>query len=1468
MRLTVSVRDARAEGVSTTVSVQTEPTATAGSFASELARAVGYAGADGTAPPEPALYIGSVLVDPRSTLQVAGVRDGMDLGLGAPVPGEAEPEGRTEVRIVSGPGAGTTYRLVPGDYVIGTAPGCRIRLAEGAPALAARVRVHLDGRAELFETENALLDGRPARRPSPWREGSQLAVGDILLELTSRRTARAPLVAAEDGLGLEFNRPPRFLPPAAGAKFRLPTPPVKPDKRPVPLLPILLLPAGSAAIAIFVTHRWSFVFIALLSPIAALVTQFGGRKQAMLKYLEKKEEYDRAVAGVRADIDAAVLDEQHNLRLSLPDPAALLQMAAQPSERLWERRWQDPDFLSVRAGTADLPSSVGVDDPEQDEHRRNTVPWLNQVPVALPLRRAGVAGVAGPGASRLAGWLTAQAAALHSPTDLRIVVLAGPAGERDWSWTRWLPHSQAQGEDAYALIGSTADSLARRIGELGQIVAARGAAGPDITRGGAAGYPDILVVLAEARRARSLPGVIALLRDGPAVGVYTVCIDREERLLPEECGAVVVTEAGSGTAKVRTGSAAALENVRGDSPEPAWYEAFARALAPLRGVGDSDESALPGSVRLLDLLGIEPPTAPALAAGWSLGGRSTKAVLGVGYDGEFAVDLVRDGPHALIAGTTGSGKSELLQTLVATLAVVNRPDEMTFVLVDYKGGSAFAECADLPHTVGLVTDLDTRLVERALVSLGAELRRRETQLAQAGAKDIEDYLDKRARGGNVLPPLPRLLLVIDEFASMVRELPDFIAGLVNIAQRGRSLGIHLVLATQRPGGAVTPDIRANTNLRIALRTTDTGESRDIIDAPDSGDISPANPGRAYARLGPSALLPFQSGRVGGRRPGGLPAAETEAAVSATAVSWNDLGGPLPNPRARAGSPAARTEAVTDLAVLVAAVAEAAALAGVPRQPSPWLPPLPAVLPWTAAPAPKPAAERPAALPPVAYGMVDLPARQSRAPLTFDLDRTGHLHIIGSPRSGRSQTLRTLAAAIGQAHGADDVHLYGIDCGNGALNVLTELPHCGAVVDRTQIERLGRLLDRLGAELTARQGILGSRGTADLAELRRARPAHERLAHIVLLVDRFEVFEREFTSYDNGSYLERMLRLLRDGAGVGIHVVPAGDRVLGGSRFSGTTEDKIVLRLNDRQDYSGVGIPTKSAPSDPPPGRGIRPQDLSEAQIAVLGEDLAGTAQAEALAALGRRLTEREAAVPAARRALRLDVLPDRIGYADALALHTAGGPMRPLVAVGGDTLTSLGPDLTDVPTFVIAGPPRTGRSSALLTAAQSLLAAGTGLIVLAPRRSPLRELRGRPGVVGVITDAEVPVGDFRQALNNVSQEYGVIVVDDAELLMGAEIDPDLALLARGGAGTGWGVLAAGNAESLSLSLAGWMGQVKRNRTGMLLSPQGLSDGEVIGVKLTRGVVGRAPQPGRGLLHLGDGTVRTVQVPYPEPEPDR
>src|SRR4029077_4424374 len=226
---------------------------------------------------------------------------------------------------------------------------------------------------------------------------------------------------------------------------------------------------------------------------------------------------------------------------------------------------------------------------------------------------------------------------------------------------------------------------------------------------------------------------------------------------------------------------------------------------------------------------------------WERYGRTTAVPIGIGADGPFVVDIRADGPHALIAGTTGAGKSELLQTLIASLAAANRPDAMNFVLIDYKGGSAFKDCARLPHTVGMVSDLDGHLTERALASLAAELKRREEILLAAGAKDIEDSWEatSRARGlfspppASAAEPLPRLMLVIDEFASLVAELPDFVAGLGGIAQRGRALGVHLVLATQRPAGVVSADIRANTNLRIALRVTDAAESADVIDVPDA-----------------------------------------------------------------------------------------------------------------------------------------------------------------------------------------------------------------------------------------------------------------------------------------------------------------------------------------------------------------------------------------------------------------------------------------------------------------------------------------------------------------------------------------------------------------------------------------------------------------------------------------------------------
>ena len=321
------------------------------------------------------------------------------------------------------------------------------------------------------------------------------------------------------------------------------------------------------------------------------------------------------------------------------------------------------------------------------------------------------------------------------------------------------------------------------------------------------------------------------------------------------------------------------------------------------------------------------------------------------------------------------------------------------------------------------------------------------------------------------------MLVIDEFASLVRELPDFVTGLVGIAQRGRSLGVHLILATQRPAGVVSADIRANTNLRIALRVTDASESADVIDVPDAAWISKATPGRCYVRSGAASPVGVQSARIGGRRPGATAMMRRDPA-RLIQVAWRDVGPPLP--QARRGLADDDGNSATDLSVLVDAIGTAAQRMGCTRQPSPWLAPLPDLVTLDQIPACRRSLatshRSPSASPTCRPG-------QAREAMTLDLAHGGHVVVAGAARTGRSTLLRTIAGSIAARASAADVHIYAIDAGTGALLPLTALPHCGAVVTRDQTDRIERLLGKLRGEITRRQQLLAADGFAGVAEQR-------------------------------------------------------------------------------------------------------------------------------------------------------------------------------------------------------------------------------------------------------------------------------------------------------------------------------------------------------------------------------------------------
>ena len=1428
-------------------------------------------GAPALAASGPVVYLRGEPLDPEVAIVESGIRTGSLLVVGDAVASVLdEPSGVVELRVVTGRGAGRVHRLGVGTATVGSDPSCTVRVdADGVPGVCAVLDVAIDGTTTVRATEEtvALLEDQDddetplvtleraalPEESTTWEHGSQLALGGVLLELEAVTPPDAAVEDSQDPGWIDYNRPPRLLPPERPTKFRLPPPPKEQQNRGLPWLTMCMPIVMGVSLAL-IFNRWYMLTMAVFSPMMLAGSYFQSKKQGKVSYRKQLAEYKEKLAEVEADAEQGVVDERLDRRREAPDPALCLLIASGPRSRLWERRTTDPDYLSVRLGVGDLESEVTVEDPEQAEHRRTTKRIAYDVPITVDLRERGVIGVAGTSdvPRRLAMWAVAQVATLQSPRDTQVYVLTTAEDAPDWEWLRWLPHARPQsGQDTVVTIGIDAESSARRVAELSALLSERAKA--TVKGGGKATHAyDVVLVLDGARRLRSLPGVVGLLKQGPAAAIYSICLDTDERLLPEEAAAVVLETPRGIT--LRQQRVTVVDDITPDLVDETWLARLSRSLAPLRDVsGGESDSVLPAACRLTEVMAIEPPTADLIKARWAISPRSTEAVIGISLDGPFAIDMRRDGPHGLIAGTTGAGKSELLQSIVASLAVANRPDGMTFVLVDYKGGAAFKDCVDLPHTVGMVTDLDTHLVERALVSLGAELHRREHILADAGAKDIEDYVDLMAKRPDLVA-MPRLLIVIDEFASLARELPDFVSGLVNIAQRGRSLGIHLILATQRPSGVVSPEIRANTNLRIALRVTDGSESSDVIDAPDAGQIAKSTPGRAYVRLGANSLVPFQSGRVGGRRPGTVSSAPAPAWVGS--LDLFALPQPIPTkPKVEAVSDAE----ITDLTVVVEAIRAANDELGLEPQHSPWLPSLTTEvqLEDLMAELPPPVPDRIPALP---FGVEDLPAQQARRHAALDLATFSHLSIVGGPRSGRSQTLRTMAASIAQLTSPADVHLYALDCGNGALLPLDELPHCGAVVQRVQTDRATRLLGRLTQEMARRQEVLAIGGYADLEEQRASVPEDERLPHVILMLDRWEGFIGGLSEVDNGAPLDQVMTFLREGASVGIHLVMTGDRQLASSRLGSLVEDKIGLRMPDRADWSLIGLQPRKMPEEVPEGRGFRSESGIEVQVALLDESPAGQAQAGALRRLGQESTARHADVPRARRPFRVDLLPTRIGFDEAwgMRLDPEPRPLWAMLGVGGDDLTAVGLDLDRTPVAIIGGPPRSGRSTALRVVAESLLRGGTEVVLAAPRPSPLRDLAGTPGVRAVLTDADLDEDTLKPLLED-GEGPVVLVVDDGELLKDVACKDYLRSLIRRGGDGGRAIVLGGDSGEVGSGFSGWQVDMK-GRQGALIAPQSSTEGELIGVRIPRSSIGGQPQMGRFMANLGDGTLRTIQVP--------
>lgn len=1100
--------------------------------------------------------------------------------------------GLLQLHGVDGPDTGLVHHLMPGRHQLGRGVNTSIRV--GDPSLS-RVHAEIDvtGRTatvrDLESTNGTWVNGIPTgHEPTPLPVGATLRTGDSLWQV--RGPEGVPAATRPDHEGhLLVSRSPRLAAPPLGEPITFPDEPPNAATPRLPLLAAALPVALSAALAV-VLHSPTMLLFGLMGPLLLLASWASDRRTGRRTSRAEQRAYAAATARADAELAAALATELADRRRADPDPASLAGRADGPTFELWDRTGETD--LRVRIGVGSVVA-------EQPVRGRAASTLVDACPVVVTLAPGMATGIVGPRQAvvRLARWLVGQLALRYSPIDLAIVVQA-PPNHPDWTWVSELPHARALDDT---------DLSGRRV----------------------------VIINDGDRNVTSTDGhhVLALAAEHPH--------------LPTTCQRVVDLTGPPSLA----GPDPHVSNLVSDGVPALWATVLARRLGPLRDAADTRRhTALPSRATLLDVLDLpERGGLPDLTAVWRARPRSTAAPIGVSADGPVRLDLVRDGPHALVGGTTGSGKSELLVSLVASLAAGNRPDELSFVLVDYKGGAAFGACRDLPHVVGLVTDLDPQLTERALISLDAELKRRERVLAERGVADLAAY---QAVCRPTDPTVGRLVIVVDEFRSLAEDLPDFVSGLVRVASLGRSLGVHVVVATQRPGGVVTADMRANLGLRIALRVRDAVDSLDVIESPAAATISERTPGRAIVTSAATPFVEVQTALA-------TAASRQGAAPMVRLLTINGM--PLPTHEGESGP--------TELDDLVAGCCRAVTELGLAVPPSPWLPPLSGGLTVTDLST--------GAGWPVPIGRRDLPSLQRQEEWAWDPQREGHLGIVGAPRTGRSLALLTIATQLATRFSPNEVHLYAVH--TGAMSALDSLPHVGASVRCDDLPRLARLL-----------GMLHDAPAVDGGPLR------------ILVIDDWDRIGEELDRARAGLLRDRLSALLRHGPRERIAVCLTGGRTLLSGALGQLVPRRLLLLPADPVELAMAGLSAKTVPQYPTPGRAVDLTDGAEVQLAAVVEE---PSEARCAAYL-REVAARLPAPEVGRGPRAVPTLPTDVPLS---SLGTQAG----LIPVGTDGVDVAGfhPDQGDRRVAVL-GPRGSGRTTVLRTLAAGLAAAGKTVAIL------------------------------------------------------------------------------------------------------------------------------------------------------------
>lgn len=1008
----------------------------------------------------------------------------------------------------------------------------------------------------------------------------------------------------------EYHRSPRIIYRSSEDKILINPPGAEPQKPSDELLKLIIPPLIMVGVTLLITifqPRGLYIIATVSMSVVSVIFSVQGFFKNRKKYKEDKKErvelYHLYLKDKAKDLEQLSRKQREGMFYHFPAIEDLTKMVKRYDSRIYEKTPLHFDFLAYRLGLGKVPTSYelkygqeersGKKDALEEEgyalfqaHQK-----IDNLPIVASLNR-GPVGYVGPRPIVLEQLqlLVAQLAVFHSYHDLTIIPIIPEEEKESWDWMRWLPHATLQDMNVRSFVYNqrTRDQV---LNSLNQILKLRKAQKEEEKANDTKIFHPHYVVLITDETLILDHVIMEFFREDPTeLGCSIIYVADVLSSLSENIQTVIsIKDRNQGQLLLQEGVLRELDFQLDHFPEGYDKEAISRGLAPLKHIQQL-KSSIPDSVTFLEMYQAETFSDLKVLSRWESHAPYQSLAVPIGLRGKD--DLVylnlhekAHGPHGLIAGTTGSGKSETIQSYILSLAVNFHPHDVAFLLIDYKGGGMANLFKDLPHLLGTITNLDGAQSMRALASINAEIHRRERLFGQYGVNHINQY-QKKFKLGEATEPLPHLFLISDEFAELKVNQPDFIKELVSIARVGRSLGVHLILATQKPSGVVDDQIWSNSRFKLALKVADRGDSMEMLRTADAAQITQT--GRAYLQVGNNEVYElFQTAWSGADY---QPEKDQLGIEDHTIYLINELGQYEVLNQDLSGLDMAEEikEVPTELDVIVQEINHLHQQEGIAAVAQPWLPPLKEritldeldkVVPikaWQKRTAPS-----------VLIGVADIPQAQKQEAVAIDLSKDGNILLYGSPGTGKTTFLQTVAMDLARKQSPENLTMYLLDFGTNGLAPLSQLPHVADSLLLDQTEKIQKFIRIINRELDRRKKLLSEHGVGTIALYREVTGKQE--PTMVILMDSYESMKDE--PYETDLF-KLFMRISREGLSIGVHLIITASRQnnLRAQLYS-NFKHQLTLPQNDISEVRGiVGATPLAATMEDIKGRALMKRD--------------------------------------------------------------------------------------------------------------------------------------------------------------------------------------------------------------------------------------------------------------------------------------